>query len=298
VTAYNGFTSGSNTAFLPMLFKHQFGYESAFYVQNLNNSTPANITITFRDATNGAQNCTLNDTIGPYASKGYWLPPLTCTSGSLPSSWYGAAVITSDQPIVAVGRPHIGTQVTTYNGFNSGSTISYVPMLFKNQWNYNAALYVQNTNGSNTANVTITFRDIDGNQVCTVNDTIGAYASKGYWMPAQTCNTGSLPTSWYGSAIVTSDQPVVTVARPHLTDQVTAYDGFADGTNLSYLPLLYLNQGGNEAAVYIQNLDYSETTNITLSFYDTTGNLICSKTDTISALSSKGYWLKALVCDP
>ena len=59
-------------------------------------------------------------------------------------------VVESDQPVVGVGRPHIGAKVTTYNGFTGGSLDMYMPMLFKNALGctYNAAFYVQNTETS------------------------------------------------------------------------------------------------------------------------------------------------------
>jgi hypothetical protein len=296
VTAYNGFTSGANSAFLPMLFKNQSGNDSAFYVQNLSNSATANISMKFVNA-DGSVACTATDTIAAFSSKGYWVPTQGCASGSLPGSWAGAVVVTADQQIVAVGRPHIGAQVTTYNGFLSGTTTVYVPMLFKNQWSYNSALYIQNTNGSSAANLTITFRDVNGNLNCTKTDTLPAHAAKGYWIPDLSCNTGSLPSSWYGSVVVQSSQPVVATARPHLIEQVTTYNGFPAGSTQTYLPMLFANSGGNDAAVYVQNLD-SQSANVTLRFYRSAGTLSCTITDTIAAFSSKGYWVRDLPCTP
>ena len=63
--------------------------------------------------------------------------------------WYGSASITSDRTVVAVGRPHIGSEVTSYDGFASGSLTCYVPMLFKNAWSsYDSALYIQNVDSN------------------------------------------------------------------------------------------------------------------------------------------------------
>jgi hypothetical protein len=60
VMAYDGFTSGSQTVYLPMLFKAIWGYDSAFYIQNLDTANPASITETFYD-TDGDLSCTLTD---------------------------------------------------------------------------------------------------------------------------------------------------------------------------------------------------------------------------------------------
>ena len=68
--------------------------------------------------------------------------------------------------IVAIGRPHLGAEVAAYNGFTSGGTTNYLPMLFRGQWGYDAAFYVQNISGSNTT-VSVDFYDVDGNYTCT-----------------------------------------------------------------------------------------------------------------------------------
>jgi hypothetical protein len=101
----------------------------------------------------------------------------------------GGVVVTSDQPVVGVGRPHIGAQVTTYNGFTAGSPNSYLPMLFKAAYGgtYNSAFYVQNTENSQ-ATVTIKFYDTDGHLTCSRTDNIAALATQGYWLPSVTCS--------------------------------------------------------------------------------------------------------------
>jgi hypothetical protein len=101
----------------------------------------------------------------------------------------GGITVTSDQPIVGVGRPHIGAEVLTYNGFTGSSLNAYVPMMFRESFggSYNSALYIQNVDPGNTANVTIRLYDANGNLACTVNDTLSALATKGYWIPSLTC---------------------------------------------------------------------------------------------------------------
>jgi len=222
IMTYNGFSSGSTTSYIPMLFKSAFGgsYNAAFYIQNIHASDTANVTIKYYDNA-GNLNCTVNDTVSPLASKGYWLPSVGC----LANGWVGGVQVTSSQPIVTVGRPHIEDQVTTYSGFSSGSLTSYIPMLFKNAFggSYNAAFYIQNIHASNTATITIKYYDSAGNLNCAVNDTISPLASKGYWLPS----VGCLSNGWVGGVEVVSDQPIVTVGRPHIGDQIMTYTGFA-----------------------------------------------------------------------
>ena len=97
-------------------------------------------------------------------------------------------MITADHGIVAVGRPHLGTEVATYDGFAGGNLSASVPMLFKNMWgSYNSAFYVQNADEENAADITIKFYDADGNLSCQRSDTIPALATLGYWVPSVEC---------------------------------------------------------------------------------------------------------------
>lgn len=293
VASYNGFGSGSTTSYIPMLFKNAFGgsYDSAFYVQNLDAVNTANISIKYYNGA-GALNCTVNDTVSPLSSKGYWLPSVGC----LTDGWVGGVVVTSDRNIIAVGRPHIGAEVMTYDGFSAGSTNSYVPMLFKNAYGgtYDAALYVQNVDSVNTANIAINYYDSTGALSCTVNDTVSPLASKGYWLPSQGC----LPDGWVGGVEIVSDRSIVAVGRPHIGAQITTYNGFTTGGATSYVPMLFKNAygGSYDAAYYVQNLSSTTTANITIKYYDSAGALSCTVLDSVAPLASKGYWTPSVGC--
>ncbi len=208
-------------------------------------------------------------------------------------SWYGSAVITSDYNVVAVGRPHIGSEVASYGGFTGGSTTQYVPMLFKQMWgSYDSALYVQNINPDHETAVTIEFYDSSGSLSCTKTDTIAAQSSKGYWLPAEAC----LPASWVGGTVITSTFDIVAVGRPHIGSQVMTYNGFAGGAASMYVPMLFKNMWGYDAAFYVQNIDPDFAADLTIQFYDTEGSLSCEMSDSLPSLASKGYWLPALSC--
>jgi hypothetical protein len=293
VMTYNGFTGGSTSSYVPMLFKDAFGgsYDAALYIQNVDAVDTANITIDFYDSS-GVLNCTLNDTISALSSKGYWVPGQAC----LPAGWVGGAVVSSDQPIVAVGRPHIGSEITTYDGFSGGFFYMYLPMLFKTAYGgtYNAALYVQNVDPVDTANITISYYDTAGAFTCSVPDTIAPFASKGYWTPSVSC----LPAGWVGGATIISDRSIVAIGRPHIGAQITTYNGVDTGGLTSYVPMLYKNASGSNAALYIQNVDPGSTANISIDYYDRNGVLSCTVNDTIALLSTKGYWMPAVACLP
>ena len=295
VLSYNGFASGSTNAYVPMLFKDAFGgsYNSALYIQNVDPSNTANITIRFYDSS-GTETYSMPDTLPPLASKGYWLPAIA----PLGSSWVGGVKVESDQDIVAVGRPHVGSQILTYNGFTSGALNAYVPMMFKDAFggSYDSALYVQNLDSTNTANITIRFYDNSGTETYSTTDSISALASKGYWLPA----IAPLETSWVGGVKVESDHDIVAIGRPHIGSQVMAYNGFVSGSTNAYVPMLFRDAfgGSYDSALYVQNIDPSNTADVTIQFFDTNGDLSCTVNDTIPALSTLGYWIPSVTCDP
>ena len=294
VTTYNGFTTGGTTAYVPMLFKQAFdgSYDSALYIQNVDSRNMAHITIKFYNA-NGAQIHSMSDTLAPLASKGYWLPNIT----QLGASWVGGVKVESDVNIVAVGRPHIGSQIMTYNGFATGSLKSYVPMLFKDAFggSYDSALYIQNVS-ANTATITLKFHDNNGVLIHSINTTVLPLASKGYWLPS----IPQLGPSWVGGVVVESDQNIATVARLHIGAQITTYSGLSGGETRVSVPMLFKKAfgGGYNAALYVMNTDTVNTAAITIKYYDTNGNLICSVNDPLPALAIRGYWVPNVDCLP
>jgi uncharacterized repeat protein (TIGR02543 family) len=220
----------------------------------------------------------------------------TFTDNDAFNTWVGSATITSDQAIVAVARPHVGDEVLTYNGFAGGSLEAYVPMMFKDAFAngaYDSALYVQNVDGSNTADITIRFYDSSGVETYSMTDTILPLASKGYWLPS----ISELGSSWVGGVKVESDQNIVAVGRPHINGQVLSYNGFAGGSLEAYVPMMFKDAFANgtyDSALYVQNVDTSNTANITVRYYDNSGAETHTMTDTIAPLASKGYWLPGI----
>jgi hypothetical protein len=155
-------------------------YNTALYIQNLDAAGTANVTIKSYN-TDGTLKCTVNDTIALLSSKGYWTPGVGC----LTNGWQGSAIITADRDIAAIGRPHFGSEVYAYNGFTGGGLTGYVPMLFSYGFggSYNASLYLQNIDPTDTAGITIKLYDTAGNLSCTINDSLAPLATVDLWVP-------------------------------------------------------------------------------------------------------------------
>jgi hypothetical protein len=207
-------------------------------------------------------------------------------------------LIESTHAMAALGRIHVGSEVTSYSGITQTATSTYVPMLFKKAFGggYDAALYIQNASTTTTANVTVDFYSSSGVLTCTMNASLAPMAARGYWLPTEGC----MPNGWAGSAVITSNTNVVAVGRPHIGTEVTAYPGLSSGGLTAYLPMLHKNGGpGNNysSALYVQNLT-AEPANILINFYDAAGNLSCSLNETLAATAVKGYWMPSISICP
>ena len=313
VVSYNGFTGGADVAYLPMLFRGIWGYESAFYVQNLDNTQDANITIELYDAL-GNFTCSYQDTtpIAPNVTRGYWLgsikaPQCVGGAGFPAEGWAGSAVVktgTGSSEIVAIGRPHMGKEVAAYNGFTQGSTTNYLPMLFRGMWGYQSAFYIQNIS-DDEIDIEINFYDVNGDFTCSYADpaALEENATRGYWLSSLNCNDGRnfSASGWAGSAKIMTSGEAITVGRPHLSDgQVVTYDGYSGGSETVFVPLLYRQYNNNESALYIQNLG-TEDAHVTITYFDEQDGYYCAMGKVVPSTSSGAVWLAGIdttICMP
>jgi surface protein len=293
IASYIGASAGSTTQYVPMLFKDAFSggsYKSALYIQNLG-SDPASLTIEFINDS-GATVHTVNEPLAAKASKGYWLSGIA----GIPTGFAGAAKVTADQPVLAVGRPHIGAEVMSYNGMSAGSTTAWLPMFFKNGFgSYNTALYIQNVT-ANSADLTIQYLNLDGTVACEKADTLAANASKGYWSLTVACDSGALPVGFVGGVKVTSTQNILAVGRAHLGTQITTYNGFAGGATTAYVPMLFRNAfagGSYKAALYLQNVS-GDSADVTIEYVDNNGAVAASQNVTLAAGAISSIWLPSV----
>jgi len=79
-----------------------------------------------------------------------------------------------------------------------------------------------------------------------------------------------------------------------------SHDGAASGNLQAYLPMLFRDAfgGSYDATITLLNVDSINTAHLTLKFFDTAGNLSCTKTATIPAQGTLEYFLPSITCDP
>jgi hypothetical protein len=250
---------------------------STFTIQNISDTT-ATVSIMFV-GTDGAE-------YTPADLGGGTTNPFTLASGAakqivvsqiasadLPSGSY-SVVISSDVEVVAqAGLAGTGSIRFTgaYTGFSSGATQIYIPTIAFNSFGWYSMISVQNV-GTDVADVTVTI-------ACTTGTAAGETATLvATDVPANAAETWALkdvtPTgldatdTCDGSAIVTSDQPVIAVNNQNRPEfgATNSFEGSVDGSDTIYVGGLSNNYFGWISALTIQALGTGIDTTVTIDY--------------------------------
>lgn len=229
-------------------------YNSGFQVQNLSGDT-ANILVAYynEDGTE-ATGSPWSDTIAGNGSNTYY--PIH------PSGTFnGSVVVSSDQQVVAISNL-LGDGVqyaASTNGFSAGADMVSLPLVMRNNSGYNTWFRVQNA-GSSDATVTVNYYPVpgQGNAATEGPVTIKPGAAATF---DQATNT-DLGAKFVGSAVVTSDEPVVASLMQVGTTykNMMGYNGFIGGSTQAELPLIMANNSGYYTGIQVQNAGTVSTT--------------------------------------
>jgi hypothetical protein len=242
------------TLFVLPVSAQSITWTSGFQVQNLGTGT-ADILIYYynQDGTQAAGS-PFSDTIGAASSKTYY--PIQAAE-----PFNGSVVIESTEPVVAIANTLGNTPqyMASTESFSGGETSVNLPLIMRGNSGYYTWFSVQNTSSTADAHVTVQF--------------IAGSAGTGYTAPAVTIAPGAaatfdqhdlanIGTKFIGSAIVTSDQPVVaTVMQVGETyKNMMGYNGFTAGSTTVNLPLVMANNKGYYTGFQVQNVGSSSTT--------------------------------------
>jgi hypothetical protein len=138
-----------------------YGYYTEFYVQNVGMGT-ADVDVAYYPGLGGATGVTDDATIPQYTSENFSQKSQTALgapSGTFAGRFNGAAVVTSDQPVVVVVNEHNeGAQkLFTYNGFASGATEMVAPSILRGHYGWYTSMSIANPDISASVDVTITY---------------------------------------------------------------------------------------------------------------------------------------------
>jgi hypothetical protein len=274
---------------VPAASAQSITWTSGFQVQNLSTST-ASIVVSYYNQDGSKNIPDVSDTISGMGSKTYF--PISANSG-----FNGSVVVSSDQPIVAIANT-LGNSpkyAASTEGFSEGSNSVKLPLIIKGNAGYYTWFNVQNA-GSAAASVTVQY--------------VPGSAGNAYTAPAVTVQPGAAATfnqrdlanlgaKFVGSAVVTSDQPVVaTVMQVGETyTNMMGYNGFTEGSTAVSLPLVMANNGGYYTGVQVQNVGSASATvtvdygnNIAGSFAPANETATLAPNESATFLQAGGQW--------
>ena len=218
----NGFSAGASPNFIPLVKSGWYGNDTGLAVQNVGaNSATVNVTFYDRDS---AQTWSTSYALDPLSSHSFWVPN-TVPSGKIASA---RLTTTPQQDLVAtVYEAKTGQDWRMqHNGFLVGSNTVILPRIVKTS-SWITGFQVQNVGGAN-ASVTVRYYDANGNTNASWNQTatIASYEAATF---AQ-AQHAALPNPFYGSAIITANQPIVAevnfASGSGSNDKSMSYSGF------------------------------------------------------------------------
>lgn len=291
----NGFGSndGSNNVLIATVLKNQFNQTTKFSIQNADASS-VNVTLRFFAVGSATPAHTVTFSLNVGTARFFDAG----TISELGASFNGSATIEATGKVVATAIEATtdgSFKVSAFEGVSQGSNTVYMPSALCNFGanQQRTAYAVQNTSNSNTANVTVTYKDLNNNTVATQTAGIlpGGKAS------FLTCNASGIPNGFNGSAIITSTgAPIVAIGKVAANSSIapafgTAFVGASGGAQKLAAPYVRwtqtrfdVNPGNRQRAnIAIQNVGTVASGPITVRYYDLNGVLI--GTHTLSSIN-------------
>jgi hypothetical protein len=291
----NGFGSndGSNNVLIATVLKNTFNQTTKFSIQNAD-STSVNATLRFFPV--GSATPTYTETFSLNVGTARFFD-----AGTIPqlgSSFNGSAIIQASGKVVATAieaTTDSSYKVSAFEGVAQGSNTIYMPSALCDfgTTKQRTAYAVQNTSTSNSATVTVTYKDLNNSTVATQTATIPAGAKNSF----QTCSASGIPSNFNGSATITSTgAPIVAIGKvfsgsPTFAALGTAFVGASAGASKLAAPYVRwtetrfdINPGNRQRAfIAIQNVGTVASGTITVKYYGLDGTLI--GTHTISSIN-------------
>ncbi len=228
-------------------------WSSGFQIQNLDNSSPANVTIIYRDS-NGSVVPTTQPALSIPAGGSRTIFPLPV------SGFDGTVEIQSDRPVAAITNLLTSnpTMLDSYVGVTSPGTQAFLPLIMRDNSGYSTTIYIQNTD-TVQANVTLEYRRTGS---ATVVKTRGPFPipAGGRATIRQLEDDLDLGSRWVGSVRVSSDRPVATVVTQSNGTILFSYNGFSQGSQRMYLPLVMCGNAGWRTGLQVMNVGSASTT--------------------------------------
>jgi hypothetical protein len=245
--------TAATSVFLPYAVKQVGSRSSTITVQNAG-TTPANVEARFFTPEGLAGRFQIF--IPAFASRRIAL----ADRAELPANMDAAAVLLSDQPIVAAGDVYDSStgifQLSTGGSGGAGSAL--VPLIFKSRGGWESEIRVQNTTGA-PVTVRVAVQPTGGGSQITTAPVTVAPNSPYTFRPT---DVPDLATNLVASAQVQASGNVVAVVSQYNIGNSTgmAYNAFdpASSTPRISIPLIFKDRNGFNTGIQVQNVDNSD----------------------------------------
>jgi hypothetical protein len=193
--SYNGFASGSTTAYVAALYNGYYGWNSSLSIRKVGSGSTT-VTVTYGDA--GTSTCPLTDAV-PGCS--LYMPTAHPSAGL-----FGATITSSpSMGIMAVVNAANGSQAQTYNAVGSGTGAVGIPSVMKAYYGWNTSFTCQNV-----GTIATTLHIVYSGYAANAYDT--ASLSGGGTIEKVTANEAFLPAGHAGGVTVTANTAGASIA--------------------------------------------------------------------------------------
>lgn len=296
--AYNGFTVGADTLYLPSLAARdaQFSRISVQSAATPSATEQVDYTVKFYDRS-GNLSATITDSIYLGAQATYDLSkPGTGKNPTLAAEWLGSAVVEAavdGTPLAAVATMHWRNYAAGYSAVTGGGTKVYLPSATRRipdgtNWLQFTGVIVQNLDVATAAEVTVYWYDRAGTELLSFTDNIPANSAHGY--NSRYPDTSDIPTAaaasfagdigdnWNGSVVISSTNGTNVVAVSNLQwtashpsgSAASAYTSDASGFATVYAPATFRRVNGASwtqfTGLIVQNIGDSACDDFTVSW--------------------------------
>ncbi len=250
------------TVFAPaVMYQAYGGYTTGFGITNTGSATTT-VTVTYRNPDGSAVATTRTQSLAPNA---YWGLYQGETGTPLSVGFHGTATITSSpaQNLAVIVNEVGPGGFLTYSATNTGATTLYAPVVFNNAYGgYFTGMGIQNVSSS-TANVTINYAG--GAATYSETFTVAPHGFAGIYNGPG--NGAGLPDGFAGSAVITSDQPLVAIVNEVIRSQGTSYNMIAAGIPTVHMPLVENSVNGFSTGFGVENVGTGSAT-VSIVYYD------------------------------
>jgi hypothetical protein len=280
----NGFSSGSSQMLIATVLKNQFDTNTVFSVQNVGNSATT-VLIRFYN-TQAQQVHTISQAIQPGGA--YYVD--AGQIGQLGAQFNGSAVVEGGGGQIIASAMELAVQginASAFEGVGQGSTTFYMPSALCEAFGgTNTSYAIQNTSLTDSANVTVTFSN-----GATASANIGPGAKSSFIA----CQAQGMTQNFNGSAVITSNVPVIAIGKAYGLGLSTAFVGVSEGAARIAVPYVRWASAANWAAgtqqrvnLTIQNIGAADLAagSVRVDYIDRDGNVV--GTHTLGAITSEG----------